>query len=46
MTSGVPSEPSAPGTQQSVKLPAGRYVAIRTIDDAGNVGALATLDRR
>ena len=45
VTSGVP-KPAAPGTQQSVKLPAGRYVAVRAVDDAGNVGPLATLDRR
>jgi hypothetical protein len=46
VTVGVPA-PAAPGTVQSVQLPdASRYVAIRAVDDAGNVGPVATLDRR
>jgi hypothetical protein len=44
VTTGVP-KPSPSGTAQTVKLPAGRYVAIRAVDDAGNVGPLATIVR-
>jgi hypothetical protein len=28
-----------------VVLPAGRYVAVRAVDDAGNVGPLSALQR-
>jgi hypothetical protein len=44
VTSGVP-QPQAPGTVESVVLPAGRYVAVRAVDDAGNVGPLSALQR-
>jgi hypothetical protein len=40
-----PPAPAPAGTKQSYELPAhGRYVAIRAIDDAGNVGPTASLD--
>jgi hypothetical protein len=37
--------PDPPGTSESVALPAGRYVAVRAVDDAGNVGPLSSLAR-
>ncbi len=39
--------PAAPGTTLTLALPAGakRYVAIRAVDDANNVGRVAAVDR-
>jgi hypothetical protein len=45
VTSGVPA-PAEPGTQQQVTVPASRYVAIRAVDAAGNVGPVATIASR
>src|SRR4029079_15323829 len=43
---GAPA-PEAAGTEQTFEVPAGaeRYVAIRAVDDQGNVGRSVTLDR-
>ena len=40
-------DPAAPGTTQSYAIPAAakRYVAIRAVDDQGNVGRVAVVDR-
>jgi len=40
-------EPAAPGNEQTYELPseAKRYVAIRAVDEQGNVGRLAVVDR-
>jgi hypothetical protein len=44
--SGAPA-PAAPGTQQSFDVPGGalRYLAIRAVDDQGNVGRSVSFDR-
>jgi len=44
--SGAP-DPAAPGTFQSLDLPpsAGRYLAVRAVDEQGNVGRAQTFDR-
>jgi hypothetical protein len=43
--SGAPT-PAAPGTTQTYTVPAGakRYVALRAVDDQGNVGRVAAVD--
>ncbi len=40
-------DPVAPGAQQSFPIPEGadRYLAVRAVDDQGNVGRVATFDR-
>jgi hypothetical protein len=44
---GGPDDPVGPGEQESFDIPEGaeRYLAVRAVDDQGNVGRVATFDR-